>query len=899
MHPFRAAALAGCALACCCAAQSPPRESAAGCDAQLGRACESATRLPAGGGRIFALELGAGPGLRGRFACGDAALRLEDPLRLELVGAGRTLTLEPRGMRRSPSHVEARWSCGALELGETRLIGGSDELVDELELCNTGREPLDLELRLSSGSAVALERSSSRQQPLELGACATLAPQRGIAAFSALAPRRSVWTEAELPAAGNSAARVQTLRDASGSQALDGFGAEPGERLEWALIAPPLAEPVLRLRCATRAPRASSLAVELDGRAVAELELPPAGARARWTLAQTSLPPLDGGPLRLALVARAGTGPLCLDGFFLAEADEAAPELPPGGSFAAGLPEQLALPAGEIVRDGVRFRLPAPEPARPTLLALRGAAPGDPAQAWPLQARLAIPERHPSTAVLHLLAALALPRGAIAGRPAARFEFELDDGSRETLDWPAVPRADGPIALAGAAGERAECRAAALAGLDELALQFAWQSAPGRSLRALRVVSQGGPEVPLLLAATFEQPRESGRLPLLRARRELGGTPVELALALEDGVPLRAADGTRVLAARIVLAPGQTRRTRAVLASGENGFQVELAALDLARDARLAAREIEASERWYREHVPSLRCSDETLERAWHARWCSVRGDLRSLELPDFSLPVAYEGCCCSRHARVSPAALTLALRDLRWLHEFPAAQGSLRALLKLAAPDGIVRPVWPGGRGEPEAHELLAAVRAVHAVEGSRALLDETLELLEGDARAVRALDAPQRREPQDELEADTLQLDALVLEAGRAGPKSAARRALLDALSRSAQRILDEAGPLDSRGTGCRGLLHGAWADVLMRALAGIVPREDGRLEIDPLLEGLDGFRLERLFYRGRQLEIRWRRVGATLPEWARELPDGFTLAEGGRVLFHADAPAHWLEP
>lgn len=841
------------------------------------------------GRRVFALELEAAPGLRGRFACGDATVLLPDPLRLEVLRDGVPLELAAAGTTWRPSRLEATWTAGGLRVLERKLITADDALVDELELANVGAEPLDLELRVCGGATPLLERFTSRQVPLALADAATLA-------------------------------RADLLRDE----------------------------------------------------------------------------------------ARAG----------------------------------LATLAGATVLDGVVFALPeANDGAAPAWVALRGGPAGDVGRGLPEQIALPLPDERPAIVTLHLL--LAAP-GAPDGVAPAQLEVALDDGSSEAVAWPA-----GAAPTPDPRSSRVEWRTHALPGLAAPALQLAYTPPPGRFLRELRLRSGLGARVPLLLAATLEVPRETGRLPLLVGEAALAGLPLHVALALTDAVPARTPDGERCLRAQLQLLPGAARRVRAVALLGTRRLPTALAVLDLVRDEELVARHVEACEGWFERHVPGFACSDPWLETAWRQRWYVVRRNLLSLDLPDFSLPVAYEGTCCARHARVAPGAGAAALRELRWLRDLPAAQGLLRALLKLQREDGLLVPVSPHTRGEPESHALAAEALGAFAATGSRQLLAEVLSLLERDLEATlrllgadrgelprvpgeaftrmpgrplveraarasattpidvlcrlessgralaeghRALGAPERGARLDAL---AERLRAAVLErcwsddqawflsldgegrrvAGReiagllplatglappAGPRRAALETLvsprafwgprgvrslarddpawlraprgaaldpllwngpvrpeavvwsLDALADADDarwseqldaltRLLFEGGdaeraitreaydPESGAGAGCADVLRAAYADLLIRYVAGLRPRLDGALELRPLAGHLEHFRFTRVPYRGRSLDVTWDRPDGHGAWSELGLPEGFTVDVDGTRVHH----------
>ncbi len=86
-----------------------------------------------------------------------------------------------------------------------------------------------------------------------------------------------------------------------------------------------------------------------------------------------------------------------------------------------------------------------------------------------------------------------------------------------------------------------------------------------------------------------------------------------------------------------------------------------------------------------------------------------------------------------------------------------------------------------------------------------------------------------------------------------------------------------------------------HSTFADLVIHGLVGLVPREDGRLEIDPLMpsDAWDWFALENVRYRGRTLSVVWDRDGSRYGRGA-----GLSVWEGERRVMSTRTLSRMVE-
>lgn len=558
-------------------------------------------------------------------------------------------------------------------------------------------------------------------------------------------------------------------------------------------------------------------------------------------------------------------------------------------------------PPGGLELDGIPFAL-APGPG-----GLRSAVLAPPAGGTGLgEVRLEFPSQRPAALVVHALLAIGTPLGEGGGSP-GWVRAILEDGGAEVLPLPAPGELWAhPVPGRGATLRtvfspelrgRVEWRAWGVGAPGRFLLHLAYRPPPGRFVEGLALARAGGPEHPALCALILEVLPVEGPLPVLVGSASLGGAPVPWALAATGALPQATDAGARVLVRRIPLEAGGSARAVVALVPGVRGFQAALLAMGLAEDepgaGALLAGHVAAREAFDAAHLPRWTCADAALQDSWRRALALLLRDRRSLGLPDFSLPVLYEGTCCADHARVSPLDATLALADLRWWARDDTAQGTLRALLKLQSPDGRIVPVAPGRSFGAEPHALAAAVLEVHAVVGSAQFLREALPLLERD-------------------------LDARLARGSARGPgPGTAEHTLLEASARAlvqgfsllgehprAQAIAERAAHLEPLAalpdyrSAARALLaartHPACAapqprgrlDQVLTGWVGLEPLLDGDLAIDPPAPHPPAYRLGGLLHRGRGLELGWEPAAPEdpdpLPRFWVEL-DGLRIHEG----------------
>lgn len=261
--------------------------------------------------------------------------------------------------------------------------------------------------------------------------------------------------------------------------------------------------------------------------------------------------------------------------------------------------------------------------------------------------------------------------------------------------------------------------------LNDFLVLLTYTPPPGRFIRKCTALKGEGPEIPVLLAATFEIPPRTGRLPVLVGQPDFHGLPVHLALA-GDGFGL---DSTRRLIRSIHLESGATAAFNAVMASGPKLFPAILMAQERSRDGEVLDHHIKIYRKWFDENVPTFSCSDPLMEKGWHHRWFLARYNMVRLDLPVFSLPVFYADL--HGDASVTTLSTPFILTEVRWLKDRRFAQGQIRTLLMQQYENGLLPNVRPGERGGFFIHWIPAAAIGAYQVNGSRQYLEEVLPLL------------------------------------------------------------------------------------------------------------------------------------------------------------------------
>jgi len=139
-------------------------------DVLLARDGASAGELGPTGHRLYADELEAAVGVRGRFGFGLTALEWRAPLSLSLLDEERReVEFERVGGTRYPSHAIEEWAGGGLELTERKFITIEDELIVEFELSeSTGARDRELLFHLRGDATPWLERVHSKFESVSL-----------------------------------------------------------------------------------------------------------------------------------------------------------------------------------------------------------------------------------------------------------------------------------------------------------------------------------------------------------------------------------------------------------------------------------------------------------------------------------------------------------------------------------------------------------------------------------------------------------------------------------------------------------------------------------------------------------------------------------------------------------
>jgi hypothetical protein len=501
------------------------------------------------------------------------------------------------------------------------------------------------------------------------------------------------------------------------------------------------------------------------------------------------------------------------------------------------------------------------------------------------------------------------------------------------------PESVGPV------GGRASWHFLALPEVTAPCLQLTYAPPPGRFVRRIVFARGKDPssgEVPLILGGTIEIPPREGRLPVLLGGGVFHGLPVGLALAGEGFVPARGENGRRVLRRSLVLPPGASAAASVVCATGRRDRDAARAALAQLEVRRPLERHVARYRRWFDEYVPSFECSDPLLEKAWHYRWFLVRHCRIRAEAPPLTAPVFLEGLHGSEAPSVTTFATPFVLAETRWLRDPIFAVGQLRAHLRNLEADGLFRDVRLDALGGTDSYRIPQSALGVYEVHPSREYLEEVVGLLarnvDGairlarsgvpvDGAAVRgsafavargysllgepeaaatyrkkgeAVDVAESETPIRERLAepfrDAAEASRLLDEAGRArqqaGAGAPSAAGFEDAFRRYVRMQFEEGDPARPlvEGNGVDSF-RSTFADLVVRFVAGVVPSPGEILDVRPLVTGLDHFRLCRILYHGRELEIVWVRPGAENPHAGRR--EGFTVLVDGDEAAHRPGP------
>lgn len=307
--------------------------------------------------------------------CGREGPRFD----LEVRAGGRTVP--PSKGTSHPSHVALEGSTGGLEVQAAKFITADDVLVADLELANTRREPVtvELEARYPFGGRVDGGRVRAR---VRIGALRAFYDARA-PGFTDLDPARekvpAAWWEAEHPLKQQGSKGRDQKPGASGGEVLGfDFGGRKDDYALYRIGVKEAGEHVLLLRYALGMPEPTSWEVRVDGEPRGEpLTLAPTGGwgthERTLAWARHDLGRLDAGQHRLSFHSTAADNNTNLDGFHLMTAARAdALDGDPG------LPQPETRRLGRILRlkpgETGRVRLVLAAARSPTTAAQRAAA---------------------------------------------------------------------------------------------------------------------------------------------------------------------------------------------------------------------------------------------------------------------------------------------------------------------------------------------------------------------------------------------------------------------------------------------------------------------------------------------------------------------------------------------
>jgi len=908
------------------------------------------------GKRLLMDHLEEAPGFLGFPSYFGGSFDFHDPVRLEFQGESGPLVLTVRRTTWRPSHLEVEWSArdeGAaadapggtrLRVVERKFLTDDDAFVDVVRIENTGDEPSDVEVLASGRMTPSPDRSRSRQIAFDLSGVANLAPCPGkrILFRGELWPPFE-WSEAEDGFVGSIRNfKREYAEGASRRGALGGgFGAHEGDAATYIAVVPDCGEAGvdLVLRYRRTEPGEARFRVAQDGSEIGTVALPSTGVSGAggeeapaWGLARLSGAALRPGFCRLTFVAANDGSDVILDGFYLLPAGMEPPPLSPEGSFPRGSDQYVLLP-GTFEDDGVGFLFPDPsDPNRPTVVALRGGRPGDPAQELPDSVRLVPPDVGSSIATFHLLALYEFLRGFEDGSP-AHFTFVLDDGSEEGIPFPGYGEGNSskdyvegkvlPGLVKGAARDRAGWSFLKVPRVARPCVRLSYVPPPGRFVREVVFAKTGEarPEVMVLLAATVEIPPATGRPPALVGRPRRAALPLALALAGSEVAPVTNAEGERRLLRAIALPPGEAREFRVALAvRPDRVTDASRAAQAHADDEEVFEKHVATYRAWFDENVPLFDCSDPLLEQVWHYRWFLARRRMLRPEIPPLTAPIFY-----GEHQRVTTRMTPHVLAEMRWLRDPIYAVGQLRAHLRAPLPGGILGDVSLEGTVPGAKHWIPAAALGLYRVHPSEQYLEEVVGLLarsfEEEVRAMSPpapdaflfasasavaegyellgdADGARRFREIAELvrPAEPVALGEVGFELECAGVSReeipTGDEEALRALARLHLEDGDLARPFfrEPVDPAARNKYRSpdafvcAFNDLVVRYVGGIVPAPDDPLDLEPRVLTLDHFRFRRLRYHGCDLEISWVRPGTANPYASEGVPEGYRVVVDG---------------
>ena len=609
------------------------------------------------GKRLFAERLDAGLGVRGQF-CYIHHADIRDPIHLELRDRGEVL---PQTIRRTdwyPSHLTVQSRVGGFNVFERKFITDDDTIVEQLHLTNDSNEPVEYDLRLTSGFARDLQRVGSKFTTVDLADVANAHPFPGFDVFTGLGadPFRA-WTEAEWAHERQGASGEERKPAASGGQVWSAtFGNDRGDHAEIEFATPSIARAHLYLRVATGLDKPARWNVSIDGKDPVRVEIQPTGgwgekdAHFRWVHLELGSVIAGGHVLCLEAAGRA-----ChtnFDGFYIAGAPFDPPTMASGDALARDCIEQIAYRPARQVIDGVPFQFIDPDRnyGFGVLIARRPDGTTD------ADTEIAIPIPDSGANLIHFSGQIAGQLDATADpKPVAEYELHFDDGQTERILLTPHELVRSTWAGAGVLTHR----------LPE-----------DRTLIKVIFRSKGHRGDAVLLGITLETFPDPGPRYQLTGSGLFYGVRGHAVLAADGFVP---DEGTPGLVRTIRLTPGETVAIPITLSFTENLETSEQLARQWASEPEAFDVHQRTYQQWFDENCPTFECDDPYITRMYWYRWFVARHCLSRAAAGNLPDPYFFEGT----HERHFPRLIAFSsphiISETRWLRDPQYAFGQVR----------------------------------------------------------------------------------------------------------------------------------------------------------------------------------------------------------------------------
>ena len=304
------------------------------------------------------------------------------------------------------------------------------------------------------------------------------------------------------------------------------------------------------------------------------------------------------------------------------------------------------------------------------------------------------------------------------------------------------------------------------------------------------------------------------------------------------------------------------------------------------------AQQVSEYQHWFSDNVPQFDCSDPYFTKLWYHHWYLVRKNYLSpgvrLMMQDTFSGGRWESDALTA---VRSDVAGNVVRDVRWLRDAKFVQNYVRGLAHTERGDGLFHSYFIDGVAvssnvdRETQHDCYAAIREASAIHADDVFFQEIVA--PAFERFTKA--SP---EPSDKPMA-TFPLP-LPLSHFRQNDSPAVRHELYKICHEYCLTQFEEGDYLRPSTTrnGERDCLHRSFADLVLTALLGIVPRHDDVFEMFPLLPfgAWSHFCVENLPYRGQLLTIVW--DDPTEKEDAYGDGDkGLTIYLSGKRLHHQE--------